>query len=163
MFPCAIQYVLIAYFIYSNLYILIPYPYLAPQIFPLPIGNHWFSLFICVSLFFILFFYYAFFKLWLLQMPISGSYWTWKPNRHPSEFLVSHICLIQTYLSHFYFLVIIRVSQSGWYRNSCVWGFEEHCVTKSQFTGYWILWWKNLSSPQPPLPSKEQDLRSNRA
>ena len=30
---------LLIYFIHSSLYLLIPYPYLAPLHFPLPIGN----------------------------------------------------------------------------------------------------------------------------
>ena len=41
--PCAVQYIPIAYLLYfthSSLYLLIPYPYLAPPCFPLPTENH---------------------------------------------------------------------------------------------------------------------------
>ena len=47
MFPLlyAISLYLI-YFIHSGLYCLIPYSYLAPPLFPLSTGNHWFALYI---------------------------------------------------------------------------------------------------------------------
>ena len=49
IFPCAIQYILVAYFINSNLCLLIPYSYLVIPRFPLPTGNHQFVLYICES------------------------------------------------------------------------------------------------------------------
>lgn len=38
--PHAIQYILVAYFIPNNLYLLLLFPYLGPPHFHLPTGNH---------------------------------------------------------------------------------------------------------------------------
>ena len=40
LFSCPGQYILAVYFVYSNLYLLIPYAYLAQPPFLLPTGNH---------------------------------------------------------------------------------------------------------------------------
>ena len=52
MFPCAIQYILVDYFIHNGLYILVPYPYLPPPSFPLaPVTPNLFSISVSVLLY----------------------------------------------------------------------------------------------------------------
>ena len=48
IFPCAVQYILVTYFIYGSLY-LIYISYNCPSPFPLPAGNHKFSFCVCES------------------------------------------------------------------------------------------------------------------
>ena len=45
--PFIVQYILVVYFIPNSLYLLLPYPYIAPPPFPLPLGNHSFVFYIC--------------------------------------------------------------------------------------------------------------------
>ena len=52
MFPVLYNMSLCSYFIPNCLYLLIPYP---PYIAPLPIGNHWFVLYICESAYILLY------------------------------------------------------------------------------------------------------------
>ena len=47
--PYVVQYILVAYFIHRNLYLLIPFPWIVLLPFPLPSDNHWFVLCICES------------------------------------------------------------------------------------------------------------------
>ena len=47
--PCVVQCILVTYFIPNILYLLIPYPSIAPPRFPLPTGTHYFVLYICES------------------------------------------------------------------------------------------------------------------
>lgn len=44
--PHIVQYTIVAYFIPNNLYLLIPYIYIAPPPSPLPTGTHKFVLYI---------------------------------------------------------------------------------------------------------------------
>ena len=41
------KFLLLIYFIYSNLYLLIPYPWFVAALFPLPFGNHRFIFYVC--------------------------------------------------------------------------------------------------------------------
>ena len=52
--PCAVQYILVAYFMHNSLYLLIPYPYTVPPSFPLPTGNCKLVLYICEPVSFLL-------------------------------------------------------------------------------------------------------------
>ena len=56
------RYILVADFICNSLYLSIPYSYFAPTLFPLPTGNHYLVLCICVCFFFVIITYLLYFS-----------------------------------------------------------------------------------------------------